>query len=137
MPRSRARSTTLRPASRRSMTRRRNSGGYPRLPIAASCGGQQHDSSYPTPRKAGHTTSASAVNFLRAVAIHFAEPPNDTHRVEEVGHGRLHPDLRDRFWCGSDAVTVLYEDSIRRGETIGLPIPIPADIRNGNVSLSW
>jgi hypothetical protein len=37
------------------MTRRRNSGGYPRLPIAASCGGQQHDSSYRTPRKPGQT----------------------------------------------------------------------------------
>jgi len=33
-----------------------NSGGYPRLPMAASCDGRQHDSSYPTPRKGGQTT---------------------------------------------------------------------------------
>ncbi len=81
--------------------------------------------------------SATAVNFLRAMAIHFAEVPEPALPIEEVGYGRLRPDLRSELTCDSDSVTVLYEDSIRRGESIGLLLPFPADVRTGMIALSW
>lgn len=80
------------------------------------------------------STRGSAVDFLRAMAVHFADPTELP--VEEVGHGRFRPDLRESLACPPESVTVLYRDTLRRGEVVGFPIPMPDGVA-GNVSLRW
>jgi hypothetical protein len=80
------------------------------------------------------STRGSSVDFLRAMAVHFAEPTELP--VEEVGHGRFRSDLTESLDCAPESVTVLYRDTLRRGEVVGFPIPMPDDVA-GNVGLRW
>lgn len=81
--------------------------------------------------------SGPLVDFVRAMAVHFAEAAVPPLPVEEVGHGRFRPWLIDAASCEPDTVTVMYRDVIRRGEVLGLPIPMPDDIRRGRVGIRW
>lgn len=81
--------------------------------------------------------SSSSVNFLRAMAVHFADPPDNGTAIEDVGHGRFQPHLEDLLNCSANEVTVTYEDVLRRGETLGLPVPLPNGLTNGTIAIRW
>lgn len=66
MPRSLATSATGRPASTRSKTLRRNSGGYPRLPTLRSFGQAARESNNATPPKRGKTSKYANIVASRA-----------------------------------------------------------------------
>lgn len=77
----------------------------------------------------------SAANLLRAFAVQFADAPPNGTVVEEAGYGRLRWDYEDALSCGRDEVTVVFQDSLARDETIALPIPLPEV--GGNVEIRW
>lgn len=79
--------------------------------------------------------TGSAVNLLRAMAVHYTDADPDL-RVEDVGYGRFHPNLEERLSCGPDTVTVLYQDTLSRGDVVGLPIPLP-DGLSGRIGIRW
>jgi hypothetical protein len=80
--------------------------------------------------------SGSVINLLRAMAVHFIEPADEGTPIEEVGYGRFDLNLDEALGCSSTSVTVLYQDSIRRGDVAGLAIPLPNGV-TGVVSLRW
>lgn len=63
------------------------------------------------------STRGSAVDFLRAMAVHFAEPTELP--VEEVGHGRFRSDLRESLASGPDGRQVLATALFARTEVLG------------------
>jgi nucleotide-binding universal stress UspA family protein len=81
--------------------------------------------------------TGSCVNFLRAMAVHFADPPGEGTPIEQVGHGRFQSRLEAELACTTDSVTVMYEDVLRRGETVGLPVPLPTGLVRGRVAMRW
>jgi hypothetical protein len=44
-------------------------------------------------------------------------------------------DLERTLGCTANSVTVMYEDVLRRGETVGLPVPLPAGLTHGDVAM--
>jgi hypothetical protein len=70
--------------------------------------------------------------------VHFAEPGGDATGLDEVGYGRF-PERYDSLWQrGPEEVTVLYEDTIDRTESVSLPFPIPMQVVQGRtVELRW
>lgn len=106
---------------------------------------QGHGTSFATPivtRSVGSllpyvTRNGSIVNFLRAMAVHFADAAGDSVPVAEVGHGRFQTSLDGKLECTANTVTVAYEDVLRRGETVGLQVPLPTGLSRGNVAVRW
>jgi hypothetical protein len=80
----------------------------------------------------------ATLDNLRAFAVHFAEPGGDATGLDEVGYGRF-PERYDSLWQrGPEEVTVLYEDTIDRTESVSLPFPIPMQVVQGRtVELRW
>jgi hypothetical protein len=75
---------------------------------------------------------------LRAFAAHFAIGCEKSgHDVIELGHGRLPEDYAPHLECGPSELTVLVEDTLKRGQTKGYPFPVPRDDLSGQVSLRW
>ncbi|MGW0083979.1 S8 family peptidase [Streptomyces sp. NPDC003393] len=71
---------------------------------------------------------------LRALLVHCAE--RGIMPVEEAGWGRI-PDQIDAFViCPANSVRVLYQGAIEPGQTMRMPIPLPEDVRTGNVEIS-
>jgi hypothetical protein len=75
--------------------------------------------------------------FLRAFAVQFAEGPENGDLPLDVGHGRFADLLSDQVACPPNAVTVIYQDSIARGEIVGLPFPCPDDMPTGRYRVRW
>jgi hypothetical protein len=71
---------------------------------------------------------------LRALLVHCAE--RGIMPVEEAGWGRI-PDHIDAFVISpANSVRVLYQGTIEPGQTMRMPIPLPEEIRTGNVEIS-
>ncbi len=71
---------------------------------------------------------------LRALLVHCAE--RGIMPVEEAGWGRV-PDQIDAFViCPANSVRVLYQGAIEPGQTMRMPIPLPEDVKTGNVEIS-
>ena len=91
----------------------------------------------------GRTTPA----LLRGCAVHFAERPRgkaaeiDGLRSREIGYGRFPERYTPHLACAPEQATVLYQDSLRRGETVNLSVPLPddalKDIPTRRVELRW
>jgi hypothetical protein len=76
-------------------------------------------------------------DLLRAFAIHYAEPHAEG-QTEQLGFGRLPERYDAHLDCALNEITVLYQDSITRGQTITLPFPLPADVVAGRtLNLRW
>jgi hypothetical protein len=75
--------------------------------------------------------------FLRAFSVQFAEAPTNGGLPIDVGHGRFADLLADRVACPPNAVTVIYQDTIARGEIVGLPFPWPDDMPPGRYRVRW
>jgi hypothetical protein len=74
---------------------------------------------------------------LRVFAAHFALR-FERHRQLELGHGRFLESYSNIWQCGPNEVTVLYEDSLARGEPVGVSIPLPEGIDpNAELQLTW
>jgi hypothetical protein len=66
----------------------------------------------------------ASLNTLRAAAVHFAE--RDVAREpSEVGYGRVPASFVERLTCAPNEATILYEDTLRRAQTMMLRVPIP------------
>ncbi|HEX8320445.1 S8 family serine peptidase [Longimicrobium sp.] len=65
---------------------------------------------------------------LRAFAVHFCRRGPGSHGVLKIGYGRFELDLRTVLDCSENEVTVLYEDSVSRGEAIALRLPVPSGL---------
>jgi Subtilase family len=75
---------------------------------------------------------------LRAFAAHFATGCEGADRnLIELGHGRLPSDYRAHLECDPNELTVLVEDTLKRGQTKGYPFPVPPAGLTGGVSLRW
>lgn len=85
--------------------------------------------------------------LVRACAVHFAERPRgkaadiDGLRSHEIGYGRFPERYRPHLLCPPEQATVLYQDSLRRGETVTLRVPLPDDaldnIPTRRVEVRW
>lgn len=62
---------------------------------------------------------------LRAFAVHYAERGLGSEGPADVGYGRCVDDLGVVLDCPENVVTLLYEDSVQRGEAIRLRLPVP------------
>ena len=75
---------------------------------------------------------------LRAFAAHFAAGcERADHDLIELGHGRLPSDYGPHLECEPNELTVLVEDTLKRGQTKGYPFPVPPAGLSGQVSLRW
>ena len=75
--------------------------------------------------------------LLRAFAVHCAEPaaPLDP---EGSGFGRLPERFDGLLECEPNEATVLYRDTISRGEAVSLPFPLVSSVIDGKtVRLRW
>jgi hypothetical protein len=67
---------------------------------------------------------------LRAFAAHFVQGrPARGHDARHIGYGRLRETYADVWDCGPNAITVLYDVEMRKGELLALPLPMPGGIR--------
>jgi hypothetical protein len=66
-------------------------------------------------------------NVLRAFAVHHADRRTE-RPPSEVGYGRVPPSFLSDLECRADEVTILYQDRLRRGHTMMVPLPLPADL---------
>jgi hypothetical protein len=62
---------------------------------------------------------------LRAFAVHFAERGAGSQGPADVGYGRCADDLGTLLGCPENSVTLLYEDTVQRGEAVRLRLPVP------------
>lgn len=68
---------------------------------------------------------------LRAFAAHFAQgEPARGQDARHTGHGRLRESYRDIWDCGPNAVTALYDLTLRKGTLRALPLPMPSGVRD-------
>lgn len=75
--------------------------------------------------------------LLRAFAVHCAEAASPLD-PEGSGFGRFPERFDDLLECPPNEATILYRDSITRGEAISLPFPLVEDVIAGRtVSLRW
>lgn len=76
---------------------------------------------------------------MRAFAAHFAtRPVRHKSQLEQVGYGRFLENYRDVFECEPNECTVLYEDELQRGTTVGLRFPFPEGLpADANLQLRW
>lgn len=75
------------------------------------------------------------VNVYRAFAAHFAESSAGADRAA-IGYGRLPEDYRGLLDCGDGRVSVLFSGTLKRGQTIAYPLPIPQE-QMGRISMRW
>jgi hypothetical protein len=71
--------------------------------------------------------SHASANTLRAFAVHHADRRSEL-ALNEVGYGRIPRSLLEDLSCTPQEATILYEDRLRRGETVMLTLPIPDDL---------
>lgn len=71
--------------------------------------------------------SHASANTLRAFAVHHADR-RPKLPLNEVGYGRVPTSLLEDLSCTPEEATILYEDRLRRGETVMLTLPIPDDL---------
>jgi Subtilase family len=75
--------------------------------------------------------------LLRAFAVHCAEPPSPFD-PEGSGFGRLPERFDELLECSPNEATVLYRDTISRGEAVSLPFPLVSSVIDGKtVTLRW
>jgi hypothetical protein len=96
--------------------------------------GQSHGTSLAAPTLArslaelahalGNRTS---LNSLRAFAVHFASRDPGLE-PSEAGYGRVPDSFLPELSCEPNEVTLLYEQTLRRAETMMLPLPIPEQL---------
>jgi hypothetical protein len=72
----------------------------------------------------------SSPHLLRAFACHFADR-TDTGLEHELGWGRLPVSYRAHLGSNANEATVLYEAELRRGQSMMLRLPLPADVLAG------
>lgn len=87
---------------------------------------------------AGLGPGRADVPTLRAFATHFAARRPRGHKVRDLGHGRL-PESYEAAWeCAEHEVTLVYRDSLTRGESTAMRLPFPDGIAAGaRVELAW
>lgn len=82
----------------------------------------------------------ASANVLRAFAIHHADRRSD-RPPGEVGYGRVPPSFVADLVCPPNKVSVLYTDTLSRGATMMVPIPLPKDLLaemgGRKVTLRW
>ncbi|HUC00402.1 MAG TPA: S8 family peptidase [Solirubrobacterales bacterium] len=75
--------------------------------------------------------------LLRAFAVHGASPA-DPFDPENSGFGRIPERFDTMLECPPNEATVLYRDSISRGEAVSLPFPLDEAVVAGRtVSMRW
>jgi hypothetical protein len=84
--------------------------------------------------------SRASLNTLRAFAIHFADR-NAALAETHVGYGRVPEELVERLTCRPNEATILYEDTLRRGRTVMLRVPLADqllhDLGNRYLRFRW
>lgn len=96
---------------------------------------------------AGLLQERTSPALLRACAVHFAERPRGKAstvaglRSHEVGYGRFAETYLPHLSCPPETATVLYEDSLRRGESVTVRVPLPDDaldaVPSRRVDVRW
>jgi hypothetical protein len=75
--------------------------------------------------------------LLRAFAVHCAEP-SSPFDPEGSGFGRIPERFDNLLECKANEATVLYRDTIARGEAVSLPFPlVDAAVDGRTVKLRW
>jgi len=82
----------------------------------------------------------ASLNTLRAFAVHFADR-DATMPETDVGYGRIPDGFVEHLVCQSHEATVLYQDTLQRGRTMLLRVPLSdrllEDLGNRNLRLRW
>jgi Subtilase family len=80
----------------------------------------------------------STPDVTRAFAAHFAVPKKQKHDVLELGYGRLPVSYAHIWECAPNECVVLYQDTLRRAETIAMHLPFPRGLDDGVlIELVW
>ncbi|MGE5527072.1 MAG: S8 family peptidase [Methanosarcina sp.] len=75
--------------------------------------------------------------LLRAFAVHCAEPASPLD-PKGSGFGRIPERFDGLLECEANEATVLYRDTLNRGETVSLPFPlVDSAVQGRTVKLSW
>jgi hypothetical protein len=74
-------------------------------------------------------------NNLRAFAVHFAERHGEP-TTHELGYGRFLAHYDDALDCSPNEVHIHYEGTLRRGDVVAVPIPLPPGVTSGKVHLT-
>jgi hypothetical protein len=74
----------------------------------------------------------------RAFAAHFASGCELTdHDLDQLGHGLLSEDYLSHLDCAPTEITILIEDTLKRGQTKSFPFPVPPGGLSGKVAMRW
>jgi len=76
---------------------------------------------------------------LRAFAAHFAEGRGARGtKLTDIGYGRLPEDYERALECEPNEVTLLYQDTLNRGEVAAYYLPAPASVAEGDsIEVLW
>ncbi|MFN2444334.1 MAG: S8 family peptidase [Vicinamibacterales bacterium] len=91
----------------------------------------------------GLLDGAASANLLRTMAVHYAERPAEKQakamgsRIRDVGYGRFPADYFGHLEHRPNAVTVIYEGSVKRRQRIALDIPVPDDVFSAAATRSF
>ncbi len=69
----------------------------------------------------------ASTNTLRAFAVHFAER-DPALPSSDVGYGRAPDSFLEHLQCEAESASVLFEDTLRRGQTMMLRLPLPDEL---------
>jgi Subtilase family len=73
---------------------------------------------------------------LRAFAAHFAGARTD-HRADDHGFGLIPQSLVGALECTNDEISVLYRDTLERGQAVAYPLPVPPRDLEGRWAVRW
>jgi len=70
--------------------------------------------------------SRAAPETVRAFAAHYTQGGTiKSTRITEIGYGRMRESYNNVWECPPNEVTVLYQDSLKRGQTTAMRFPVP------------
>jgi Subtilase family len=70
----------------------------------------------------------------KALLIHGCQP-GDVSSPSEVGWGRVPTDLGELITCSEGVARIIYQGELRSGKFLRAPVPLPAELLTGNVTL--